>query len=434
MNETIKLKKATYHLYTFLVSKMISALGANVYSFGMSMFILSITGSALSFAANLIFSIIPRTILAPIAGILVDKFSRKTIVLTGQAGIVLTILGLLTYSLIFGLSIPAIYVTTVFYSICSTFTGIAFSASIGNLVDEERLQKAMSFNQLSLSIAGIGGPVVGGMLFGFFNIEMFLIINVIAYAIAFLLEATMDFKLYSKNQEQSSEVKKESMMSSLKEGLSYLKTKPVVSSLLWVLLLLNMFFTAVNVGLSFILVNILKIEYSLIGIIEAGSAIGMLLFSIYFATRSNVKYPLLFSKRSILGMSLLVSAIAVPLLITVSSSVNFIYFFIVMFLFGSFGVLTNTPIGVLLQKEVEENYRGRIFGILEMVAMGMMPLGTLIFGILYDIIPAQYILIVSSITLVAIVIIFLRRSVIELAHPELKNKQNAKVDTIEVLE
>ncbi|HWL25875.1 MAG TPA: MFS transporter [Ureibacillus sp.] len=434
MNETIKLKKATYHLYTFLVSKMISALGANVYSFGMSMFILSITGSALSFAANLIFSIIPRTILAPIAGILVDKFSRKTIVLTGQAGIVLTILGLLTYSLIFGLSIPAIYVTTVFYSICSTFTGIAFSASIGNLVDEERLQKAMSFNQLSLSIAGIGGPVVGGMLFGFFNIEMFLIINVIAYAIAFLLEATMDFKLYSKNQEQSSEVKKESMMSSLKEGLSYLKTKPVVSSLLWVLLLLNMFFTAVNVGLSFILVNILKIEYSLIGIIEAGSAIGMLLFSIYFATRSNVKYPLLFSKRSILGMSLLVSAIAVPLLITFSSSVNFIYFFIVMFLFGSFGVLTNTPIGVLLQKEVEENYRGRIFGILEMVAMGMMPLGTLIFGILYDIIPAQYILIVSSITLVAIVIIFLRRSVIELAHPELKNKQNAKVDTIEVLE
>jgi len=434
MNETIKLKKATYHLYTFLVSKMISSLGANVYSFGMSMFILSITGSALSFAANLIFSIIPRTILAPIAGILVDKFSRKTIVLTGQAGIVLTILGLLTYSLIFGLSIPAIYVTTVFYSICSTFTGIAFSASIGNLVDEERLQKAMSFNQLSLSIAGIGGPVVGGMLFGFFNIEMFLIINVIAYAIAFLLEATMDFKLYSKNQEQSSEVKKESMMSSLKEGLSYLKTKPVVLSLLWVLLLLNMFFTAVNVGLSFILVNILKIEYSLIGIIEAGSAIGMLLFSIYFATRSNVKYPLLFSKRSILGMSLLVSAIAVPLLITFSSSVNFIYFFIVMFLFGSFGVLTNTPIGVLLQKEVEENYRGRIFGILEMVAMGMMPLGTLIFGILYDIIPAQYILIVSSITLVAIVIIFLRRSVIELAHPELKNKQNAKVDTIEVLE
>ena len=147
---------------------MISSLGANVYAFGMSMFILSMTGSALSFAANMIFSILPRTILAPVVGILADKFPRKIMVLSGQAGAALTITGLLINSLIFGLSIPAIYVTTVFYTICSTFTSIAFSASIGNLVDEERLQKAMSFNQLSLSVAGIGGPIIGGMLFGFF--------------------------------------------------------------------------------------------------------------------------------------------------------------------------------------------------------------------------------------------------------------------------
>ncbi|KGR78796.1 MFS transporter [Ureibacillus manganicus] len=431
MNESIKLKKATYHLYTFLISKMISSLGANVYSFGMSMFILSITGSAFSFAANLIFSILPRTILSPIAGIIVDRFSRKAIVLTGQAGTALIITGLLVYSLIFGLSIPAIYVTTVFYSICSTFTGIAFTASVANLVDEDRIQKAMSFNQLSLSIAGIGGPIVGGMLFGFLSIELFLVINIVAYVIAFLLESTMNFRLYSK--EQGQEQKQESMISSFKEGFAYLKTKQVISSLLWVLLLLNMFFTSVNVGIQFILVEKLKMEYTLIGFVEAGAAIGMLVFSIYFAARSNVKFPLLFSKRSILGMSALVSVIAIPLVVSFSSGVNFVYFFMVMFLFGSLGVLTNTPIGVLLQKEVDENYRGRIFGILEMMAMGMMPLGTLIFGVLYDLVPAQYILIVSSITLIMIVLVFLRRSVLEMAHPELKEKRIGNLETAEII-
>ncbi|SOC37242.1 transmembrane secretion effector [Ureibacillus acetophenoni] len=433
LNESAKLKRATYHLYTFLVSKMISSLGANVYAFGMSLFILSITGSALSFAANLIFSIVPRTILSPIAGIIVDRFPRKAIVLIGQAGTVLTISGLLIYSLIFGLSIPAIYVTTVFYSICSTFTGIAFTASIANLVDEERLQKAMSFNQLSLSIAGIGGPIVGGMLFGLLPIELFLVINIVAYGTAFFLESTMNFKLYSKDQEQPREQKEESMIGSFKEGFAYLKTKQVIANLLWVLLLLNMFFTAVNVGISFILVEKLKMDYTLIGFVEAGAAIGMLVFSIYFAARSNVKYPLLFSKRSILGMSILVSAISIPLLIAFSSGVNFVYFFIVMFLFGSLGVLTNTPIGVLLQKEVDENYRGRIFGILEMMAMGMMPLGSLIFGILYDLVPAEYILIISSITLIIIVLVFLRRSVLEIAHPELKAKRMEKLKTLEAV-
>ena len=45
MNETIKLKKATYHLYTFTISKLISSFGAQVYAFAMSFYILQATGS-----------------------------------------------------------------------------------------------------------------------------------------------------------------------------------------------------------------------------------------------------------------------------------------------------------------------------------------------------------------------------------------------------
>lgn len=117
MVEIVKKRRATYHLYTFLFSKMISALGANVYSFGISMYILSITGSALSFAANLIFSIIPRVILSPIAGILADRIPKKVMVLVGQGGTVLTISGLLLYSLLFDISIVAIYITTFLYNL-----------------------------------------------------------------------------------------------------------------------------------------------------------------------------------------------------------------------------------------------------------------------------------------------------------------------------
>ena len=90
---------------------------------------------------------------------------------------------------------------------------------------------------------------------------MFLVINILAYTIAFFLESTMNFKLYSK--EQASEQKQESMLKSMKEGFSYLKTKPVILSILWVSLWLNLFFTSVIVGTSFILVEKLKMEYSL---------------------------------------------------------------------------------------------------------------------------------------------------------------------------
>lgn len=420
MNEQQKLKKATYHLYTFLISKMIGALGSHVYSFGISMYILSMTGSSLSFATNIILSYLPRTIMSPIAGLLGDRLPRKWLVLSGQAGVILTVGSLLLYTHEFGLSLIAIYIATVFNSIFSTFSGVAFSASIANLVDEARLQKAMSFNQLSYSISGIGGPIFGGMLFGFVSMEMFLIIFICAAVITLMLESTMNFVLYKK-ETVNENAEKESMFESFKAGFRYVNSKPIIKAILWTALWINLFFTAINVGGDYILLTILELDPKYIGFTEAGGAIGVLITSVYFVSRANVKFPLLTVKRSVFGSSVVVILSALPLMITFSAMMNFVYYLIIMFLFGVLGVITNTPLGVLMQTSIEEEYRGRVFGIIEMMAMSAMPVGTLVFGILYEFIPAQYILIVSGLILIGIVLLLLRPSILEMAHPELKN-------------
>ena len=53
---------------------------------------------------------------------------------------------------------------------------------------------------------------------------------------------------------------------------------------------------------------------------------------------------------------------------------------------------------------MEEQYRGRVFGLIEMVAMGFMPIGTLLYGVLYDVFPAAVILLMSSLLLVVVTI------------------------------
>jgi len=424
LDEALKLKKATYHLWTFTISKMISSLGSNVLGFGISLYILAMTGSATSFAVNMICSIVPRTLLAPIAGMMADKYSKKPIILIAQACTVLTMGGLLTYSSIFGMSVTAIYITTAIYSITSTFIGITFSSSIANLVDGERLQKATSFNQASLSVAAIGGPALGGMMYGFVSIEVFLIIHMAAYATAFLLEATMDFKLYSKKEDKS-DGDKENFLQSFKEGFRYLKTKRVVSIIIWVALWINFFFSALNVGGTYVLVELLHVNSRHIGIIEASGAVGMLIASIYFATRKQVKYPLLFSKRFILLMAISLGLMTIPLWIEFSYILIVIFYIAIFISFSVFGVFTNTPIGVMMQTEVEEEYRGRVFGILETMAMAMMPLGTMLFGVLFDKFPAQWILLGSSSTLIVITLYMLRSSVLKEAYPELAKVTNS---------
>lgn len=424
MEEVLRLKKATYHLWIFTISKIISILGANVLAFGISLYILKMTGSATSFAVNMVCSILPRVILSSIAGSIADRYSKKTIILTSQAVTVLLMGGLLIYGYLFGITVTSIYVVTALYAIMSTFNSVTFSSSIACLVNEERIQKAMSFNQMSMSIAAIGGPAIGGMMYGFVSIEVFLMVHMMAYMIAFILEATMNFKLYSKADTGAS--KDIGIVQSLKEGFQYTKNNKAVSTILWVALWINLFFSAVSVGGTFILVEVLKIKSQHVGVIESAGAVGMLVASIFLSTRKQSKYPLLQSKRFILLMAITLGMTTIPLWTVFTYNVNFIFFIMIFFCFSAFGTFVNTPIGVMIQTEVEEVYRGRIFGILEAVAMAMTPFGTMIFGLLFDRVEPQWVLLGSCIVLLVITSYMMRSSVVTQIYPELKGTVHLK--------
>ncbi len=416
MNEAEKYKKATYHLWTFTASKMIAMLGSHVLSFGISLYILAMTGSAMSFATNMICSILPRALVAPLAGYVADNFSKKRTILLAQAGPVLTMGGLLLYTETVGMSVNAIYVTTVFYTLCSAFSGVTFSSAIATLVNPERLQRAMSFNQMSMSVAAIGGPVIGGMMYGFFSMEVFLLVHMVAYVIAFCLEATMNFNLYSTRGE---DVGKEKMWAGLTSGFRYIKQQKVIKVVMWLSLWINLFFSAIVVGGTYIIIEVLKVKSTHFGFIQASGAIGMLVASLYFATQAEVKVPLRFSKISILLLSSSLGLAVIPLVTNLSYITIFIFYIVLYFIFAIFEMGINMPLGVFMQKLITEEYRGRVFGLMETMSMSMMPLGMLVYGVLYDTLPATGILLVTSVIIVTTTLVLLRPAVLKEAHPEL---------------
>src|SRR5690606_1346139 len=335
MNTTLKLKKATYHLWTFTISKIISSFGAQVYAFAISFYILQTTGSATSFAMNLICSILPRTIVAPFAGYVADNFSRKKIVIIAQVATTLAISGLLIVSITSGLSLVAIYITTCILAVTSTFSGVTFSSSITGLVDEARIQKAMSLNQISISFAAIASPAIGGLLYGYVSMPVFLMCYIVASSIAIILESTMDFKLYANRKEVSEETEKESVFQSIKMGIQYLKTQDVLMAIIWISLFINFLFGAFQVGYSYILIDQMKMASQHFGFTEGAFAVGMLLMSIYFSIRKEVRFPLLVSKRGILAMAVVMAAISIPLMVSMNYWVIFSYYVALMFTFGS---------------------------------------------------------------------------------------------------
>ena len=431
LSEAIMLKRATYHLWTFTISKLISSFGAQVYAFAISFYILQITGSATNFATNLICSILPRAIMAPFAGYVADRYSRKTIVIGAQIATTLAIGGLLTVSIVSGLSLIAIYTTTVILSITSTFSGVTFTSSITGLVDEKRIQRAMSMNQMSISFAAIASPAVGGLLYGTVSMPVFLMIFMAASITAVILESTMNFKLFAKRKEVVEGEPKESMLQSMKAGFSYLKLQSVLMTIIWISLVINFLFGAFQVGYSFILIEKMKMGAAHFGITEGAQAVGMVIMSIYLSVRKELKYPLLVGKWGIVSMGIVMGAVALPLLLKMPYNGIFAFYTILMFSFGVLMIFVNTPMQVMMQKMIDDDYKGRVFSILETMAIALMPLGMVLFGFLYDVLPAEWILITSSVVLILVVLIMARPSIVRKAHPELDKTQAVKVEAVQ---
>ncbi|MCT8137807.1 MFS transporter [Anaerobacillus sp. CMMVII] len=419
MDDQLKIKKATYHLYTFMMSKLISTFGAQVYTFAISFYILQLTGSATSFAMNLICSILPRTLMAPFAGAIIDRYSKKAIVILAQIATTLTIAGLLVYTFTSGLSLAAIYVTTSILSLTSTFSGIAFTSSITGLIDKDRIQKAMSLNQMSISFAAIGSPAIGGLLYGAVSMPVFLVIYMTASSFAVLLESTMNFKLFAKQKEVVEGERKETIMESIKLGISYLRLQPIILIMLWIGLMVNFLFGAFEVGYSYILIEKLKMQSQHFGFTQGAFSVGMLLMSIYFSVRKEVKFPLLVSKRGIIGIGIIMAAVAIPLINSMSYNLVFVFYLVLMFCFGAMIIVINTPLQVMLQKSIDDEYKGRVFSIIETMSMALIPLGMVLYGILYDIFPGQWILLFSAGLLISVVLVLARPAVLRKVHPEL---------------
>jgi MFS transporter, DHA3 family, macrolide efflux protein len=429
MENSLKWKKATYHLYTFTISKLTSSFGAQVYTFAISFYILQWTGSATSFAANLLCNILPRALLAPFAGVLTDRYSRKMIVIVSQVATTFLIGGLLVVTLKSELSINWIYVTTSILSLTSMFSGVAFSSSITNLIDEKRIQKAMSFNQMSTSFAAIGSPVVGGMLYGMVSIPVFLIIYMVASSFGVILESTMNFKLYVNQKTVVVGAQKESIWKSIKAGIDYLKGKPIILIVMWIGFLVNFLFGAYEVGYSYILIDNLKMESKHFGYTQGAFSFGMLLMSIYFSMTKNVKFPLLVSKRGIIGIGIVLGGISLPLLTRMNDGATFVYYMLLMFCFGMMMIIVNTPLQVMMQKMIDNEYKGRVFSIMDTMGMALTPLGMVLYGLLYDVFPGQWILLLSACLLISVVLILARPSVIQNFYPELATENGVKEDS-----
>ena len=143
-----------------------SLLGSTAVQFALIWWLTATTGSAAVLATATLVGLTPRIVLGPLIGALVDRWSRKTVMLTADlaVGIVSLLLAFLFWRGSPG--VPIVLALLAVRGVGEAFHGPAFQASMSLMVPESMLVRIQGLNQMIQGSGLIVAAPVGAILYG----------------------------------------------------------------------------------------------------------------------------------------------------------------------------------------------------------------------------------------------------------------------------
>ncbi|CAM4233696.1 MFS transporter [Bacillus paramycoides] len=399
--ENKKSNQELRNICLYSIAKTVSIFGSSIYSFALGLYVLQITGSAFNFALTLILGTIPMIIINPFAGVIADKVDKKKLVVCMDLLNGGVLIAVYIFSSNYGLNLFIIYTTTFLMTVFTTFFGIGLEAAKPNIVSKERLMSINSISKIIDSVSLILGPMLGGIVFVFLDIKNFIIINGISFILSGISMLFIHFKLFECNINEECSQTGINFIKDIKEGFSYLIENESLKNTFSILISLNFFLGfAVTVPLPYIINTVLNLSSKQFGMIQGTFPVGMIVGAILVKKITNrFSYSYLLKKLSfMLAVFMIISGI--PVLFKSFEVNGFAYvitYCVVMFFLGLIIVLIDIPLACFMQKEIPNEYRGRVLSIGLSIGKMMLPIAMALSGILLNYIPAYTIPIIGGI-------------------------------------
>lgn len=376
--EQSNLMKNKNFLY-LIISKLISTTGTFVQSAALALFIIDKTESSVLFASVLMATLIPKVVVSPFCGVVVDWLDRKKLLvgLDMLSGALLIIVSfLISDSMV---NLPLIYGVSIGLGLISAVYEPTTMAIMPGIVEKEDLDGANSMSMIIAALGNILGPVIGVALYSALGITVVFLVNGISFIIGALLEMLMVVTSENMTEEKRTLSK---FKSDFSEGMSYIANHSRLKLIIICILIQNCFFNgATQVGIPFISRMDLKVSNSQFALIEVVLIIGVILGAVLSAKIRNDKSTddLFVSMLRLISLSFLgIAVIAFGVLPDLTLS-----FYIVL---GLFMVLGITSINVTIafqseiQKQVDNKFLGRISSLVLSLIMASIPLGQVLYG------------------------------------------------------
>lgn len=365
-------------MYTFLVvwlGQFVSLLGSEMTSFAVTIWAWEITQQATPLSLILVVSQVPRLLISPFAGVWVDTFSRKRLMLIGDSVAGVSTISLLVLLSSGHLQIWHLYAFGALNGLFGYVQQLAYSASLSLMVAEKHYTRASAFESLQLSGSYVLAPAAAGVLYAITGLSGVLVFDLITFGCAITTLSLVSIPLPPKSSlapSTSSPV----FVEKITFGLRYLQSRPSLTIFLGFLLISSFIDSASFAILPAMVLarsdNDATVWGTVLAFFGAGGLLGGSLLSIWGGPKRQIHGVLIGS--AFWKMGLIVLAITQQTTVKIGAAL------------GS-GFCSPFPAScsqTIWRKQVDPALQGRVFSAQFLLTQMASPVGSAIAGPLAD--------------------------------------------------
>ncbi|SDV99710.1 Transmembrane secretion effector [Marininema mesophilum] len=354
-----------------------SRVGTALYIVALTYLVLDLTGNAKYTAITLAVAAIPY-LFSPLAGALVDRLDMKKYlvvgdILRGVGMLVICLLGWYDH-----LSITVIYGVSFSLGVVGVIYAPAFGSLLPRLVPKTEVGRANALNNMNAEIAILFGFAVGGIFVAWLGTLTAIFINSLSFFIMSIFLGMIHFPIREQKTKNNTGI-----WIDIRQGFTYLLSSKMLLMVPIIFGLTKIAYTPLE-ALMPLKMKQLEAGSKEFGIFFALITVGSLLISTYVSKYGKSLNPTRYTTFGLFIMGLAIYGTAI------SSTIIIVYISAICFGVGS--SLVGISNMTYVQTEVDDEYRGRVFGSFGVIEQAGLPASLALIGILIEAVNLETIL------------------------------------------
>lgn len=397
MDTQISNRQSVIQIVKAASSDIMTTLGGDTFSFALGLMLLHTTHSAMSFGlGSIIYPLVGLLLVIPV-GNLVDHRPHRPLILGSKlAGI----LAFALYALLVPwLSMPmllAVMMLTI-VACCDKVTTTAFTAAVRELVNPAHIKTLATIEQAATATIQLVSPIIAAALYAWIGFAGIVWIELGMEIISTLIVLTMRFHPVTR---LLADDHAKSQWQQFRVGLRYIRDRFTLRTIVLVGILLNFLFSSIDIGLPYAIVQTRHLSSAQLSWVLSAFAAGILLGNLLLMVLPTFKRIL----RLVLGLGAVIGLLIVLLGSAFLSALNGQWLIGILIgwslLVGIVLAFINTPMSVYMQLTVPTELLGRVDATFSTLMQLALPLGTLVYGSLFQACAAGPVYLVTGLVII----------------------------------